>query len=140
MTSLPSLLGALMAILQAHSLCEKVTSIETKEFSPDQFFFKVRANLTGENKLQVRIYCNQGHVDYAYQVFTAVPLLRWDNKEEFRHLATYPHHYHDEQGKVKLSPLTGDPLRDIEVVLREVSGFLTGEKTNTKSEESLGDA
>lgn len=52
--------------------------------------------------------------------------LRWDNKEEFRHLATYPHHHHDEQGDVKPSALSGDPLRDIEVVLREVTAFLSG--------------
>jgi hypothetical protein len=39
-------------------------------------------------------------------------------------LETYPHHRHDEQGNVKPSPLTGDPVRDIEVVLHEVSTFL----------------
>jgi len=106
-------------------LCEKVTEVETKEFSLEQFFFKVRAELIGESKLQVRIYYNQGHIDYAYQLFTEVPLLRWDNKEEFRNLTTYPHHHHNEQGKVKPSPLVGDPIRDIEVVLQEVSAFLS---------------
>jgi len=127
LTSLPALLGALMAALQAHPLCEKVSGVETKEFSPDQFFFRIRVNLPGENKLQLRIYYNQGHIDYAYQLFTDVPLLRWDNKEEFRHLATYPHHYHDEQGNVKPSPLAGDPIRDIEIVLRAVAEFIAGE-------------
>jgi len=66
-------------------------------------------------------------VDYAYQLFTAVPLLRWDNKEEFRHLRTYPHHHHDEQGNVKPSPLAGDPIEDIKVVLQEVSAFLAAQ-------------
>ncbi len=80
----------------------------------------------GGNKFQARIYYNRGHIDYAYQLFTDVSLLRWDNKEEFRHLKTCPHHYHDEQGNVKPSPLTGDPLRDVEVVLQEVSTFLSG--------------
>jgi len=125
LTSLPFLLGALTAILQAHPLCEKVIEMETKEFSLEQFFFKVRAELIGKSKLQVRIYYNQGHIDYAYQFFTEVPLLRWDNKEEFRNLATYPHHHHDEQGNVKPSPLVGDPIRDIGVVLQEVSAFLS---------------
>lgn len=125
MTSLPSLLGAITAVLQTHSLCEKVISVETKEFSPDQFFFKVRAKLTGKSRIQVRIYYNRGYIDYAYQLFTNVPLLRWDNKEEFRHLATYPHHYHDEQGNIKPSPLFGDPVEDIKVVLQEVSAFLS---------------
>ena len=114
-----------MAILQSHPICERASVLETKVFSYDQFFLKVRAELTGENKLQARIYYNQGHIDYAYQLFTDVPILRWDNKEEFRHLETYPHHHHDEQGNVKPSRLTGDPVRDIEIVLHDVSRFLS---------------
>ena len=70
-----------------------------------------------------------------YQLFTEVPLLRWDNKEEFRQLATYPHHHHDEQGNVKASPLTGDPLRDLEVVLQEVSGFLSDKAKGSLTED-----
>ena len=125
MISLPSVLGALVTVLQAHPLCQKVSVTETEEFSADQFFFKVRADLVEERTLQVRIYYNQGHVDYAYQLFTDVPLLRWDNKEEFSHLATYPHHHHDEQGNVKPSPLIGEPTKDIEIVLHEVAAFLS---------------
>ena len=89
-----------MAILQSHPICEQASVVETKVFSADQFFLKLMAKLTGENKLQARIYYNQGHIDYAYQLFTDLPILRWDNKEEFRHLETYPHHHHhDEKGK-----------------------------------------
>ena len=73
----------------------------------------------------MRVYFNRDHIDYAYQLFTDEPLVRWDNKEEFAHLATYPHHYHDEQGRVKASPLQGDPTKDIELVLQEVSDFLS---------------
>ena len=124
MISLTSLLSVLVTILQAHPLCRKVSVIQTKEFSTDQFFLKVRTDLTGEYKLQVRIYYNQGHVDYAYQLFTDVPLLRWDNKEEFNYLDTYPHHFHDEQGNVYSSPLIGDTIKDIEIVLNEVANFL----------------
>ena len=124
MTSLPALLGRLVAILQTHSMCKKVTVVETKTFSPDQFFFKIRALLGGEHMFQVRIYYNRGHVDYAYQLFADVSLLRWDNKEEFRHLETYPHHHHDVEGRVRPSPLTGEPVQDIEVVLQAVAAFL----------------
>ena len=51
-----------MATLQSHPICEQATVVETKVFSSDQFFLKVRANLTGENMLQARIYYNQGHI------------------------------------------------------------------------------
>ena len=113
-----------MAALQSHPICEQAIVVETKVFSSDQLFLKVRADLTGENKFQARIYYNQGHIDYAYQLFTDLPLLRWDNKEGFPRFETYPHHHHDEQGNVKPSPLTGDPVRDIEIVLHDVSKFL----------------
>jgi hypothetical protein len=65
-----------MAILQPHPICKQAMVVETRVFSPEQFFFKVRAEFTGENKFQVRIYYNLGHIDYAYQLFTDVPLLR----------------------------------------------------------------
>ncbi len=124
MTSLPALLGRLVTALQAHTICQEVNVVETKAFSPDQFFLKIRAALEGEYEFQVRIYYNRGHIDYAYQLFTDVPLLRWDNKEEFSHLETYPHHHHDTEGCVHSSPLTGEPMQDVEIVLQAVRAFL----------------
>ena len=125
MTSLPSLLGAMTVILQAHSLCKQVTNVETKEFSADQFLFKIRVELEGNDHLQVRIYYNRGHIDYAYQLFADTSLLRWDNKEEFNYLSTYPHHHHDEHGKVHPSLLVGDPVSDVQTVLRAISEFIS---------------
>ena len=92
MTSLPVMLGAVITILQSNPLCRKVINVETKEFSPLQFFFKIRVSINTLEKttLQIRLYYNHGHIDYAYQVYTDTPLLRWDNKEEFRDLATSP--------------------------------------------------
>ena len=124
MTTLPALLGALSAILQADPLCKRVANVETKEFAPDQFLFKIRAELTGKASLQVRVYYNREHIDYAYQPFADGPLLRWDNKEEFRSVATYPHHHHDELGNIHVSPLVGEPVADIKIVLEAVSQFL----------------
>ena len=124
MTGLPSLLGVVTAILQSQPICQDVTIVETKEFSPDQFFFKVRADLSQEYKFQLRIYYSHGHIDYAYQLFSDVPLLRWDNKEEFRHLGTYPHHYHDDKGNVIDSSLVGDPVKDIQAVLTQVEKYI----------------
>jgi hypothetical protein len=45
-------------------------------------------------------------------------------KEEFRSIATYPHHHHDAQGNVQPSPLLGDPVSDIQMVLAAVSQFM----------------
>jgi Family of unknown function (DUF6516) len=123
LTSLPRLLSSLVAILQSHPSCKKILRVETQEFSIDQFFFKIRVALAAGATLQVRIYYNQGHIDYAYQVFSDRPLWRWDNKEEFINLASYPHHFHDNDGYVKQSPLIGDPLTDIPLVLQQLTEF-----------------
>ncbi|OIO87661.1 MAG: hypothetical protein AUK03_17665 [Anaerolineae bacterium CG2_30_64_16] len=116
---------SLSAALQAHPLCKRVVEIETREFAADQFIFKIRAEFTHKTSFQARIYFNRGHIDYAYQLFADTPLLRWDNKEEFRSITTYPHHHHDAQGDIAPSPLTGDPIADLQTVLVMVSQFLS---------------
>ena len=65
MTTLPAMLGALTAILQSHPLCERAAIVETREFSPDQFYFKVRAELPQGYSFQVRVYSN-GSQSLAY--------------------------------------------------------------------------
>jgi hypothetical protein len=116
-----SLLGAVMAILQAHPICVEARVVETKSFSDVKFHFKIRAALVDGAQFQARIYSNAEHIDYAYQLFTDRPLLRWDNKEEFRDLTSFPHHYHDEGGAIHPSPLTGDVARDLTAVLDMVA-------------------
>jgi len=81
---------------------------------------RMKFPLFGKTCWLMRIYYNRGHIDYAYQFFTDAPLLRWDNKEEFHHLATYPHHHHDELGNVKPSPLIGDPIKDIKQLSKNI--------------------
>jgi hypothetical protein len=125
-----------MTKIQAHHICQRANVMETKEFSFDQFFFKIRADFTGGNNFQARIYYNQEHIDYAYQLFTHVPLLRRDNKEEFQNLVTYPHHQHDDQGNVKSSSLTGDPVYDIDVVLHEISAFISRKVKGKKGKKA----
>ena len=128
MTTLPAMLGVLAAILQSHPLCERTAILETREFSSNQFYFKVRAELPQGHRFQIRIYSNASHVDYAYQLFKEDrPLLRWDNKEEFRSLKTYPHHHHDDLGNILHSPLTGNPQDDIAFVLGEIEKYLYAE-------------
>ena len=125
MIKLSSILGMLTANLQAHKLCKKVTILETRELSTDQFTFKIRADLISEYRLQIRYYSNFEHLDYAYQLIKAdQSIMRWDNKEEFQNLETYPHHYHDPSGNIQPSSLTGTPQNDIIYVLQQLDNFL----------------
>lgn len=72
--------GSLASISVSDQLGRDVAVMETKEFSADQFFFKIKAELPAEHKFQVRIYYNRGHIDYAYQLSADEPLLRSDKQ------------------------------------------------------------
>ena len=43
--------------------------------------------------------------------------MRWDHKEDFPEIASYPHHFHSTAGEVRASPLTGDVVHDLPIVL-----------------------
>ena len=84
MTTLGEALNLVLTLLQGSPWCDNVRVVETHQFSDRQFALKIRADLARGGVLQVRLYHNQGHVDYAYQLFHGdQPLLRWDNKEHF---------------------------------------------------------
>lgn len=124
MTTPADTLNLVITTLQGSPLCKAVHVLETQQFSAQQFALKVRAELTRGGVLQVRLYYNDRHVDYAYQLFQAdQPLLRWDNKEHFSNVATHPHHFHAPTGLVGDSTLNGDPVHDLPLVLDYLTTF-----------------
>jgi hypothetical protein len=126
MTTLADQLNFVTTTLQRSSLCRVVRIIETDNFSRNQFALKVRAELADGKMLQVRLYYNQDHTDYAYQlVQNHKPILPWDNKEHFPGLSSNPHHFHNASGRVENSPLTGDPVHDLPLVLDYLTSILS---------------
>ena len=122
MNTLPELLDFTVSTLQKSTLVVNVRVLETFQFSESQFAFKVRSELVSGNVLQVRLYRNGEHNDYAFQLFRDdAPLIRWDNKEHFRSISSYPHHFHSISGQVESSSLTGDLTLDLPVVLNYLS-------------------
>lgn len=125
MTTFVELLSFVTTILQTSPLCEYVRIVETHPFSKDQFALKVRARLIEGSMFQVHLYYNQDHIDYAYQlVQNEEPVLRWDNKEHFPTLSSYPHHFHTASGLVEGSPLIGNPIYDLPFVLDYLTSAL----------------
>jgi hypothetical protein len=115
-------LSFVVTTLQTWPLCRDVRVLETHQFSEQQFALKVRAELSSGGMLQVRLYRNGEHTDYAYQfVRSEQPILRWDNKEHFSSLPSYPHHFHSASDQVEASPLTGEPAHDLPFVLNYVA-------------------
>ncbi len=117
MSTLPDLLSFVVTTLQTWSLCRAVRVLETRQFSKHQFTLKVRAELAVGGILQVRLYRNSEHTDYAYHLIHDDKAVRWDNKEHFPALSSHPHHFHNSSGQVEASPLTGDLFHDLPLVL-----------------------
>ena len=67
MNTLPELLDFVVTTLQLSPLCRDVHVLETHQFSEQQFALKVRTELVTGGMLQVRLYRNGEHTDYAYQ-------------------------------------------------------------------------
>ncbi len=124
MISMISLLSSIMTLIESSPLCLETKVVETREFSQKQFFFKIRVSLKEETYLQIRIYHNKGHFDYSYQFFSNIPVMRWDNKEDFPELLNFPHHYHAENGIIEPSELIGEPIRDVQTVLMKLEAFM----------------
>ena len=121
MKSLADLLDFVVSTLETWRLCAHVQVWETEQFSNDRFVLKVRAELNTGDRLQIRLYQNGAHIDYAYQLFDDnEPGIRWDNKEHFSGLASYPHHFHVTLEKIEPSPLNGDPAHDLPIVLKYI--------------------
>ena len=96
MTTLAEALSFVVTTLQGSPMCSAVRVVETHQFSDLQFALKVRADQ---------------------------PVLRWDNKEHFPGIATYPHHFHTPTGHVGESPFNGDPSHDLPLVLDYLATF-----------------
>lgn len=127
MNTLADLLNSLVSGLQGSPLFVRVQILETLQFSDEQFALKIRADLHSGDALQVRLYRNREHTDYAYQLFRSeTPIIRWDNKEHFPSMSSHPHHFHNQAGRVESSPLTGEADQDLLIVL----DYLTALKTS----------
>lgn len=128
MNKLNELLAEIVSILDETDFCSGTRILETAYFSRQQFALKIRTKISDSYKLQIRIYYNANHCDYSYQVFSQIPLCRWDNSEHFPRLASFPHHYHSIEGKVLDSPLKGDPVNDLRLVLTELNNLLQADE------------
>ena len=81
-------------------------------------------------QLELRFIETENETLYSYQLFSDSPILRWDNAPHFPALPGFPHHFHNESGEVKESPLIGVAVQDLPYVLDQVRAFLAKPSTN----------
>ena len=77
---------------------------------------KVRAYLVEGYILDV--YYNRTLGKYGYTLIKGNKrIIGWDNAPHHVKVETHPHHFHDVDGSVKPSNLSGDPMKDLDVVM-----------------------
>ncbi len=90
---------------------------------------KIRCSLLPSlYKLDVRLIQTENEIIYSYQLFHNQPIIRWDNAPHFPSVTTFPHHFHDQNERIKTSNLMGDIIEDIDYVLGEIKRLLTAGK------------
>jgi hypothetical protein len=114
----------ILGILEANDLIQSTRVVNYDETASGRLETKLRSQLPKRHTLQIWIHLEPETLDYAYQLFTTVHLLRWDNSPHYGNLPNAPHHFHDENGKVSDSPLTGNIKRDLKIVLKEITKWM----------------
>ena len=106
---------------------EIISSIQVVFFddSLQRSVCKLRCSLLPSRyKLDVRLIQTENEIIYSYQLFHDRPIIRWDNAPHFPSVTTFPHHFHDQNDKIKASNLMGDIIKDIDYVLGEIKRLL----------------
>ena len=111
------MLPQLEVLLRVSAKIVSFRLLDNDPLDETHFLFTIRCELTSGHTLQIRIRSVAGMLRYSYQEFTDRPLQRWDNAPHFPQLPTFPHHHHDLHGNVIESPLVGDPMTDLPLVL-----------------------
>jgi hypothetical protein len=119
-----ALVDDILGLLRTNALVRNTRIVHFDETPAGKLEVKIRCQLPKSHQLQIWIHVEPEFQDYAYQVFTTIPILRWDNAPHYNHLSTAPHHFHDERGKVSKSPLTGSIAQDLRAVLQEIADWM----------------
>lgn len=120
------MLDELLHLLNSSSVIHNPQIVELIAYGQDAFRVKIRAQVAGDLTLQIWLNHNDRRTRYSHQLFRHdQPILRWDNAPHHPEQATnFPHHFHDEQGRLVHSPLSGAPLADLALILRQIEDYL----------------
>ena len=118
-----SLLDELLARMRVTPELSDVQVVENEAVDDETYVFKVQASIH-PNRLQIRFLTDKDFQRYSFQLYGDRPLLRWDNTLHYPNLSNSPHHFHDHNGNVTSSVLTGNLLVDFEIVMAEVKRFM----------------
>lgn len=122
-----ALTNAILSYLHRHPLVESVRVINYDETPAGKVELKIRCRLIHNYQFQVWLHIESSFLDYAYQLFTSRPILRWDNAPHYPQIATAPHHFHADDTSIDESKLSGRVLEDLPQVLAVVGYWIEKE-------------
>jgi len=125
-----TLVEQILSRLRAHEVVENVRLLNYDETPNGKLEVKIRCRLMKNFQLQIWLHHELAFQDYAYQLFTDRPILRWDNAPHYPNQATAPHHFHNEDGTVLDSPLSGNVAEDLQLVLSFIEAWLLQQDRN----------
>jgi hypothetical protein len=115
----------LLDILQAYSYIRKIQVVRYDKTPFGKLELKIRCQLIKKYHFQIWLHFESTIQNYAYQLFTDHPILRWDNAPHYPDISTAPHHFHDEFGLIKESLLKGEPINDLKDVLSFIENWIS---------------
>lgn len=105
----------IVALLEKNPLVSKANIVAADEIEK-RGLYKLQCRLMPSIfKLDVKFVKTEKEFLYSYQLYTHMPVARWDNEPHYFNLVNYPHHYHY-KNKVGSSDLSGKPEKDIEKI------------------------
>lgn len=117
-------LQKILSLLKKSDIVSKIEIVSIDEIA-ERSVWRIRCGLIpSKYRLEMRFIKTEKEFIYSYQLFTAKPIIRWDNAPHYPDVKTYPHHFHNRNGNVLKSDLKGSIIDDLNTVLRSIKKIL----------------
>ncbi|MDQ1354850.1 MAG: hypothetical protein QG657_5159 [Acidobacteriota bacterium] len=124
----PLNLSSIISLLEKSSIVSKIEKVEIDEIS-HRGFYKIKCNLIpAKYKLEMKFIKTKYEFIYSFQLFTTLPVVRWDNAPHYPDIKTFPHHFHDSEGNIVESELEGNARNDLKKVLSKITELISRSK------------
>jgi hypothetical protein len=121
-------LSGIISLLEKSGIVSNIETVEIDEISK-RGFYKIKCILIPTKyKLEMKFIKTKTEILYSFQLYTTIPVARWDNAPHYPGIKTFPHHFHESGGHIVESELEGRAIRDLKKVLSKVTGLISSLK------------
>jgi hypothetical protein len=114
----------IISLLRANALVSGIEKPTIDEIAK-RGFYKIKCHLfPSKFKLDIKFIKTPNEFKYSYQLYTSGSIVRWDNQPHYPHISTFPNHFHNLDGTVGESDLTGNAEEDLKIVLLKIKSII----------------